>query len=172
MCFQDLRQGHSMTDAQVRESQEKFLLNTALRTITRSFGAALLNYQSRQAEAMETAILAKINLKGRINPTNMNLEYPDRETQLPQVKAAFKQMSEWSHFFNGVARGLSTILGPQAHDRRYFDPADEEEEQLEQEPDDAEAAVDHHFHLYGRRKTSLIDADAEVSLFMTTYLVL
>jgi hypothetical protein len=65
-----------MSDAQLREFQEKFLLNVALRTITRSFGSALLNFHSKQAEPMETAVTEKICLHGKISPSNMNLEYP------------------------------------------------------------------------------------------------
>lgn len=65
-----------MSDAQLRDYQEKFLLNVALRTITRSFGAALLNFHSKQAEPMEVAVTEKICLHGKISPSNMNLEYP------------------------------------------------------------------------------------------------
>lgn len=66
----------TLTDAQLREFQEKFLLNVALRTITRSFGSALLNFHSKQAEPMEVAVTEKICLNGKVNPTNMNLDYP------------------------------------------------------------------------------------------------
>lgn len=74
-----------MSDTQLREYQEKFLVSVALRTITRSFGAAFLNYHSKQAEPMETAVTEKISLHGKISPGNTKLEYPTQDQ--PQAKA-------------------------------------------------------------------------------------
>ncbi|KAI6229914.1 Anaphase-promoting complex subunit 1 [Aphelenchoides fujianensis] len=108
--------GAPPADAQLRELQEKFLVNVALRTITRSFGAALLHFHSLRAEPMEIALVEKICLSGKISPSNMNLEYPVPD-QAP-AKGVHKQMMEWANFYSGVARGLATILG--GADRRDF----------------------------------------------------
>ncbi|CAD5212939.1 unnamed protein product [Bursaphelenchus okinawaensis] len=139
----DLRQGANVQESHLRESQEKFLQNAAYRTIARSFGAALLHFQSRQSEPMEATYIERVNLHGKLAPSNMKLEYPTPEQ--PQNKSAQKQMLEWANFYNGVARGLSTILGADA----------------ERNLNDNEELMDHHFHLYGRGKENMLDADAE-----------
>ena len=80
--LQDYRSNTS-SDGQLRELQEKFLLNVALRTITRPFGAAFLNYHSLQAEPMEMALVDRICLNGRIRPSDKCLEYPAPEPAAP-----------------------------------------------------------------------------------------
>ncbi|CAD5217066.1 unnamed protein product [Bursaphelenchus xylophilus] len=139
----DLRQGQNVAESQLREAQEKFLQNAAYRTITRAFGYALLHFQSQQSEAMETAVIEKVNLNGKLAPSNMKLEFPNPDN--PQTKAAQKQMLEWANFYNGVSRGLSTILGADAERNKNVQ----------------EELMDHHFHLYGRPKANVLDADAE-----------
>ncbi|KAI6194639.1 Anaphase-promoting complex subunit 1 [Aphelenchoides besseyi] len=104
------------TDSQLRDSQEKFLVTVALRTITRSFGSALLNFHSLTAEPMDVALMDKICLNGKISPSNMNLNYPEPD-QAP-MKNAHRIMMEWTNFYSGVSRGLATILG--TTDRRDF----------------------------------------------------
>jgi hypothetical protein len=106
-----------MSDAQLREYQEKFLLNVALRTITRSFGAGLLNFHSKQAEPMEVTMTEKICLHGKISPSNMNLEYPVQE-QAPAklVRALFILINKLIHrlicTYNRVAIRLYPQLQP------------------------------------------------------------
>ncbi|KAI6197213.1 hypothetical protein M3Y94_01197800 [Aphelenchoides besseyi] len=104
------------SDSQLRDSQEKFLVNVALRTITRSFGSALLNFHSLTAESMDIALIDKICLNGKISPSNLHLKYPEPD-QAP-MKNAHRQMMEWTNFYSGVSRGLATILG--TTDRRDF----------------------------------------------------
>lgn len=101
-------QGIPYSDTQIREMQEKFLQNIAIRTVTRAFGSALLNYRSFTAEPTETRITADINLNGKISPSNLNMEYPVGQT--PQAKSAHKQFMDWANFFNGVSKGLSNII--------------------------------------------------------------
>ncbi|KAI1726369.1 anaphase-promoting complex subunit 1 [Ditylenchus destructor] len=102
---------YDSTSTDEREQQEQFLIVTALKTITRPMGLALMNFCTEKPVPNTPWAVKPICLNGRINPGRMQIDYPITENN-----NVHKANMDWANFYNGVAHGLS-VMGFQSFNR-------------------------------------------------------
>lgn len=57
----------------------QFLITTALKTVTRPFGQALLNFATVRPIPNEPFVVNPICFNGKISPSGMQIDYPTTE---------------------------------------------------------------------------------------------
>ncbi|GMR35215.1 hypothetical protein PMAYCL1PPCAC_05410, partial [Pristionchus mayeri] len=88
-------------EAEQREKQEAFLAVVNHRTLSQSFGRAILNFRTVLPVPNDPLHVRDISLQGRIHTSNLPIDVPASDTT--------KLLREWGDFYQGVAVGLTVV---------------------------------------------------------------
>ncbi|GMT13678.1 hypothetical protein PFISCL1PPCAC_4975 [Pristionchus fissidentatus] len=89
----------SASDADSREKQEAFLSMVNYRTLSQSFGRAIMHFRTVLPVPNNSLHVRDICLSGRIHPTNQPIDVPASDNT--------KLLRDWGDFYQGVAVGLT-----------------------------------------------------------------
>ncbi|GMS83244.1 hypothetical protein PENTCL1PPCAC_5419, partial [Pristionchus entomophagus] len=88
-------------EAEQREKQEAFLATVNHRTLSQSFGRAIMNFCTVLPVPNKTLHVRDICLQGRIHTSNLPIDAPSNDNT--------KVLRDWGDFYQGVAVGLSVV---------------------------------------------------------------
>ncbi|KAF8361208.1 mat-2 [Pristionchus pacificus] len=88
-------------EAEQREKQEAFLAAVNHRTLSQSFGRAIMNFRTVLPVPNKTLHVRDICLQGRIHTSNLPIDVPATDNT--------KVLRDWGDFYQGVAVGLTVV---------------------------------------------------------------